>query len=213
MATTTPEQEIVEAYERLGSATETARELGVYRQKVVRALKEAGLDVPNPKERKSAESESQVVGLYASGMNRDQIAEEVGCSAVTVSNILARNGVELRPKRSAVCRADRDKEIVEAYKRLGSARATMRELHRSERVVVAALRAACIEFSGQPARIRTEEYEVRAVAMYEEGMPTARIAMELGGTSTLVCTALKNRGVCLRSRGPRTREFKENRGW
>jgi Mor family transcriptional regulator len=97
------DQEILTAYEQLGSGTEVAKLLQTDSHRVYDVLKKNGVDTVFHRKQRirviSVEQEPEIMREYESGKSMAVIASEYGCSANAILELLKRNGAKTRKRK------------------------------------------------------------------------------------------------------------------
>ena len=204
----------VERYENGESAPAIAADLGVTNAAVYNTLKKQNVTV-RPKGTRSGkggdpayrERDLLMAKLYTDeNMTLEQVAERFGVTRQRVQQVLARLGVQIRPRgdypRERMLTAEQERDAVGRYeageRTVDIANAFGVSIH----VVY-----GCLHRAGVPCRnpgAARKEFDVdEAAAMYESGMSVFDIAPHFGVSAMCIHRRLKEHGVKFRPSGPK----------
>jgi GcrA cell cycle regulator len=142
----------------------------------------------------SPEVEAEIIGLYQSGAQRQQIMATVGVGKSTVSDVLSRNGVALRYPRTGP-NPERDALVVQMYK----AGAERKDITAATGVPNSTITHVLKRNGVEDAHVRrspVSSERAEAIAkLYLEGKSYAQIQQALGISRNSVAGIIYRRGI------------------
>lgn len=153
--------------------------------------------------RLSPETEDEIVGMYVmAGKSGVEISRFIGCDLTTVYHVLARNGIEIRPRgRLAISEVDEAAVLLE-YEEVRAGRMPRQDLL-TRNAISDTMLSAILHKNGVPTmndqfKLLAAKREEAVVTAYQQGWAVTKIAAAFEVTLPTIYKWLAKAGVQLR---------------
>ena len=157
----------------------------------------ATMHVRKAQKRLTPEEIEMLIIEYQAGRTPIELSAKYGCHRITVTKILKRNGVEIRPHSG--CKTKRDNAAIIAGYQAGKSTYTLApEFSCDPNTISKILKENNIEVSGRKAQNKLNVEKV--VDMYMEMHTTKEIAQQFGVSPKAILKCLREQNIKIRSR-------------